>query len=589
MKNKTEKTERLMRLMTEVSDDLQQKAFQTDSPEAFRKLTKKPGKSKKIVIALIAAVLAAVMVFGGFWGFRNRGQHGIPEVSLTESTQGEARTPVGEGTSSPNGIQTENPGGESTAALPVQSDPQGTGTAVPPVQTGVPADTATVPPVQTNVPKDTGTVPPVQTKTPVDTATVPPVQTKSPQVTTSEPAVPEAPMKMVSVGDLRSLPIWEVNSRTALSEFDLRLMDFMAQSTEGNYVVSPLSFRYALGLLLSGSAGETRMELMNALGVRSVEEWNDYCAKCNGIIQNFAADFAAELASYNSQKHEPGDVPPFRAFQAANSIWKRADLFGEFNESYKNTIGDYYGAEFSSFTGENAVQKINQWARDKTNGLIDPFLSDDYNTENLAIVLMNALYFQDTWEIPFNEETSVMGFRTQSGTLTEKKYMEVTESFSYYRDGQTQLVILPMAGDIRMAVVIGDASNLSEKISHARSMAVHVTVPLMNIETRLDTQLLEFLKVNGVRKAFNSGEADFSEMIALGTDRNIYVDEILQRTRMKTSTGGVEAAAATAVMMREKSGPEAAVEFTADQPFSFWIYTSADDVTALLFAGEMVE
>ena len=65
----------------------------------------------------------------------------------------------------------------------------------------------------------------------------------------------------------------EIVSQTMNADpFDERLFEFLSRNAEGNYMASPLSFRYALGLLLAGAEGETKAELLNALGVSSEEE-----------------------------------------------------------------------------------------------------------------------------------------------------------------------------------------------------------------------------------------------------------------------------------------------------------------------------
>ena len=75
-------------------------------------------------------------------------------------------------------------------------------------------------------------------------------------------------------------------------------------------------------------------------------------------------------------------------------------------------------------------------------------------------------------------------------------------------------------------------------------------------------------------------------------DHNIYVDDIIQKTKIKLDEDGVEAAAVTAIMEKVTAmpiEPEQPFVFTADKPFSFYIYTTCNDVTALMFSGEIVD
>ena len=56
--------------------------------------------------------------------------------------------------------------------------------------------------------------------------------------------------------------------------FDEKLLEFLSHNVSGNYMASPLSFRYALGLLLAGAEGETKAELLNA--ERTVPQPSDF-------------------------------------------------------------------------------------------------------------------------------------------------------------------------------------------------------------------------------------------------------------------------------------------------------------------------
>ncbi len=153
------------------------------------------------------------------------------------------------------------------------------------------------------------------------------VQTK-PEVQTPDCTEPEVSptgqwaekMNVRKTGNIRN---------TILSDsFDGRFLAYISAHAEGNYMVSPLSFRYALGLLLAGAEGETRTELLQALGVSSEEEWIEHCLDFNGFVETFAADLEREREEHRYQK-EQGWIPEgtpepeiFRALRGANAVWK---------------------------------------------------------------------------------------------------------------------------------------------------------------------------------------------------------------------------------------------------------------------------
>ncbi len=389
-----------------------------------------------------------------------------------------------------------------------------------------------------------------------------------------------------------TIPAGKVSSEMSATDFDGRFLDYIASRTDGNYMVSPLSFRYALGLLLAGAKGETKTELLKALGVESAEEWDEYCANFNGFVKWFDENLKSEIKDFNEEKAK-GWLPdsataPFRALRVANSIWKKESIPEDFTETYKALVAANYAAEHLSFSPENVVERVNSWVSDKTEKMIKVLLPENYDASSLSIILMNALYFKDSWRTPFEKANTVKDdFTTKDGKKVEKDFMRQTDHYRYYKDDKTEAVILEMNGGIYMAFAIGDTKDIGKAIENASSRRVSLKIPKIDLETSFsDGELKDFLIGAGVKEAFTE-DADFSGMI----ERDILVDDIIQKTRLKLDEEGVEAAAVTAIMMAEGAymEPEDPVEFNADVPFSFYIYTTCNDSTALLFAGEIVE
>ena len=410
---------------------------------------------------------------------------------------------------------------------------------------------------------------------------------------TKEPVAVKDPNEGIWAENMNSVTIREIANSMQQDDFDLHFLKYISEHAEGNYMASPLSFRYALGLLLAGASGETKTELLAALGVSSEEEWVEHCLNFNGFVEAFAKSLEDDIEEYNKMVKQgwidPNSEAPFRALRVANSVWKRANIQADFEEAYKQAVSGNYAAEYRWFTEADAIEKINEWASQKTEKMIPELLPKDYETEALAVVLMNALYFKDSWSTKFYEGATKEGdFHALGGKTTRKDFMQQEEKYPYYEDEDTQLVILPMDGGVYMAFVIGDQEGLAEKISKASRETVRVRIPKMDLETSFDNGELEaFLRDSGVKLAFDRDNADFSAMI----DHQIWVDDIIQKTRIKLDEDGVEAAAVTAIMMRDEAYimPEKTYEFNADQPFSFYIYTTANDTTSILFAGQIVE
>ncbi|MBO4797769.1 MAG: hypothetical protein J5494_03210, partial [Candidatus Methanomethylophilaceae archaeon] len=80
----------------------------------------------------------------------------------------------------------------------------------------------------------------------------------------------------------------------------------------------------------------------------------------------------------------------------------------------------------------------------------------------------------------------------------------------------------------------------------------------------------------GASDVFDPDRANLGKMIDLSAaDFNLYVADILQKTKIKLDETGVEAAAVTAILVNKTTSvanPEPVIQFTADRPFHFLIH-----------------
>jgi serpin B len=139
------------------------------------------------------------------------------------------------------------------------------------------------------------------------------------------------------------------------------------------------------------------------------------------------------------------------------------------------------------------------------------------------------------------------------------------------------LVYLPdkQGGVDRVATALADKALTDPAL---RPTEVKVFLPRFQAESGFG--LRSVLTDMGMKAAF--GPADFTGMSPDGKD--LYVSDVLHKAFVDVNEEGTEAAAATAVIIKERSSarPEP-VEFRADRPFAFAIRENATG--ALLFLG----
>ena len=319
--------------------------------------------------------------------------------------------------------------------------------------------------------------------------------------------------------------------------FDSNLIAFLRENgkAEENFSVSPLSFKAALALAAEGAEGETLNQLLAVLGFSSVAELEAWYQTVLAGVDEFESAFNSPWMENDSDS----------AYRVVNAIWRNESLPGAFLPDYVNAVSQSLRAEADSAPAAELTQAVNDWVNEQANGLIPKLLN---NAADSNAILVNALYLNE--------------------------------------DEGCQLVSIPLVGGVSMIFVLGDADNLPQKLSQAYYTKVHVTVPTFDLETSFENgELVSFLRALGCDRMFGS-KAEFGKMF---TDA-LCVDDIIQKTKVHIYEEGLEAAAATGMVMKNTSmpNPDQPKEFCADHGFSFCIVQGSEN-PELLFWGQIVK
>ena len=371
-------------------------------------------------------------------------------------------------------------------------------------------------------------------------------------------------------------------------DFNSSLIDFIEKSgfENQNYMISPTSFRAALALAVSGADNETKNELLKAMGFNSMDELTAWYASVSSSIDSYNDWLDTSRKDFNEYReyYDEEATEPDGSFDLENSIWRNSTSAGKLSKKYIEYVEDTFGATAENVSVEKITAAVNNWINDNTNGLI-PAISDDLSYADL--VLVNTLYLRTAWVNDFYEFATEEGdFKTISGKTVQKDFMNQQDSFKYYEDDNGKFIVLPMNGEINAVFILGDVDDVTSKLKDANYTEVAVKLPKFESETSLDeNQLIDFCKARGAEQAFTS-DADFSLM----SDDRLYISDIIQKTKIKTDEKGIEAAAATAVVLTKGCELQATEvkEFTADKPFKYMILTDSE-TPELLFYGQVVE
>jgi serpin B len=356
------------------------------------------------------------------------------------------------------------------------------------------------------------------------------------------------------------------------------------RENDGNLFYSPHSISLALAMTYAGARGETAQQMADTLHF-SLSQDNLHPAFNSLDI---------ELGK-RGQGAQGKDEEGFR-LNIVNAIWGQKD-YG-FLPAFLDVLAENYGAglrivDFINETEKSRVN-INDWVSDQTEGRIEDLIPQGAIDAATRLVLTNAIYFNAAWKYPFDEDRTVDGpFYLLDGGQIIVPMMSQAGSFGYTEgegyqavellyDGSelSMVILLPETGQFEAFEEVLQVELVNSIIGAMQNNQVTLTMPQFEFDS--DFSLKDTLAGMGMPIPF-SGAADFSGMTG---SPDLYIDEVLHKAFVSVDEAGTEAAAATAVVMRESAMPGQPVEVTIDSPFIFFIRDI--ETGAVLFVGRVL-
>jgi serine protease inhibitor len=356
------------------------------------------------------------------------------------------------------------------------------------------------------------------------------------------------------------------------NSFGIDLFRVTALEEDNNMMLSPLSASTALTLLLNGCNTRTYEQIRDMLGYKGLT-----LDEINSVYQSLVSQLL--------------EADPEVKLTLANAVFYRQDF--DVKTLYIEAMNKSFEAEIAAldFLSPSALETINGWASDNTNGKITKVL--DEIDPAAVMFLMNALYFKGTWTYKFMEEqTSDAPFTLEDGNVITVDMMKSLLPVKMYYDGQATALELPYGRqNFSMVIILPDASLNEYLPDFDETDWTGMTSGLDEISEPSEAELLlpkfkfdyekflnDQLKSLGMMDAFNSLLADLSGI----SDMALYVDFVKQNTFVDVNEEGTEAAAVTTIGINYTSLPPT---FTVDKPFIFAIRERVTNT--LLFIGKM--
>lgn len=347
-----------------------------------------------------------------------------------------------------------------------------------------------------------------------------------------------------------------------------------AAKEEKDFIFSPLSVSYLLGMLNNGAAGATGEEICRTLG---------YGDNDREAINEFCRTFM----------EQSGTIDETVRLQLANAIVLNRQ-FAPLKEAFVKAVKDNYSADVQAMNfqdGEAVLSHVNGWCSEKTLGMI-PKILENVNPSALAY-LMNAIYFKGIWSHKFDrDDTRKENFTREDGSGTQVDMMNITETFFRWRADAFEALSMPYGnGSFRMTFFLpGEGKSVGDVIGELtpevwteimqKSVPSLSAVKVPKFETEYEITLNDALIGLGMPSAFNGMHADFSAM----TDVPCCLSFVLQKAKIKVDEEGSEAAAVTIAGLVTSIGPGGdPAPFFLDKPFLYAI--TEGSTGAILFIG----
>ena len=373
-----------------------------------------------------------------------------------------------------------------------------------------------------------------------------------------------------------------------------------------NIFYSPYGIATVLSIAANGADGETKKELLHALGCEAVpnEEYGEF-------QKRFGKLYAKSVFLISSNLLLLGEK------SVADAI----------NPDFIKTVTNFYQSEIreADFAHDLAGERerIRAWVDEKTQHIIPDYQS--VVTDDAVLNFLNVICFKGEWAHEFDEglKDGVLSsrklrhiFGNKDGSESNVKFMskEFWCSIPYYEDEKYKGIALPYRKDwdknqtaTAMLVIMPKDENdrniaeewVSETVDYQRefmqsikdsSDEIIVDVHLPKFELTTNHDVKKSLAKMGVNLAF-SDFAEFSSMVDYGKIKDgVKIGSISHQAKIEVDENGTEAAAVTEMIPLfwgffpiPTPRPRCHVEFHAYRPFLFIIQDLASGID--LFTG----
>ncbi|NWW69969.1 A1AT protein, partial [Climacteris rufus] len=345
-----------------------------------------------------------------------------------------------------------------------------------------------------------------------------------------------------------------------------------------NIFFSPLSISTAFAMLSLGARSNTLRELHKGLAfnLTDMEE------------QEIHEGFQRVLQLLNDPQREV-------QLNMGNALFIDSQL--ELFQNFLDSVTNFYYSEAVPSNFQNppeAIKEINKYMERKTHGkIVDLVKSLDPMT---MMVLVNYIFFQGSWESPFNNlNTRDDDFFLDAKNSVKVKMMHQNKAFNIHRDEKlscwvveipykgnvTSLFLLPDEGAIKQVEDALLKETVANWLRSLQKRKIYLDLPKFSVSGSYDVKSL-FEKM-GVIEVF-SDQADLS---GVAENTLLKVSKAIHKAMVDVRENGTEASAVTMLEITPLFLPfPPPPHITFNKPFLMLVIDKTTD--GLLFLGKIV-
>ena len=339
-----------------------------------------------------------------------------------------------------------------------------------------------------------------------------------------------------------------------------------------NMMSSPYSLTVMLGILYEGAAGYTRQQMADVLGFSK-----------NTDISKIFRELRLSMSCKQNE-----NCPVVEANGIFPSI--TVTILSEFIEIVQGQMG----AELlpMNFANAASVGTMNEWVSNKTSDLIKNLIDPNEVDPSTVLILINAIYLKADWKEPFSaHDKEIHNFYLEDGKTVSCPMMKQTSlstnvgksvfldalivEIPCIVDELSMYILLPnkFAGLQLLEDKINEAM-IDDLIERMDEKHVELVMPKFNMSNSLE--MTETLIKLGLKDMI-SGPGNFSRI----SPADIFITKFVQKSYIRVDEQGIEAAAATMVIMTRSRHPHD-MYIVINHPFLFFIRHKPSGIILLL-------